>query len=194
MPIFSSIASSLKEKAYRLTEFVWRPNYKKVNFCKHQFEFRVVTENEVLKHLQKLKRKCAVGLDDIPASFLKDTKFVITKPLTHIINCSLKTGFLPSHFKLAKVVPIYKSGMKGSFDNYRPISVLPAVSKILEKCVHYQIIEHVESNALLSSSQFGFRKHRSTELATTYFLDKIRKSMDQGLLTGAIYVDLSKCL
>jgi len=170
----------------------WRskPNY--VNFCRQQFEFLSVTDKEVLKYLKGIKRKCAVGLDDIPASFLKDTKFVVAKPLTHIINCSLRSGVVPSDFKLAKVVPIFKSGPRDNFDNYRPISVLPAVSKILEKCVHQQIMNHVETHSLLSSFQFGFRKNHSTVLASVYFIDKIRKAMDKGMLTGAIYIDLSK--
>ena len=60
------------------------------------------------------------------------------------------------------------------------------------KCVHTQIMEHLETHNLLSTYQFGFRKHRSTELATVCFLDEIRKAMDNGMITGAIYVDLSK--
>ena len=149
----------------------------------------MVTDKEVLKHLQGLKRKCAVGLDNIPASFLKDTKYVISKPLAHIINCSLKSGIVPSDFKQARVAPIYKSADRV---NYRPISILPAVSKILEKCVHRQLMDHIETHQLLSQFQFGFRKHHSTELATVYFTDEIRKAMDKGMLTGAIYIDLSK--
>ena len=70
--------------------------------------------------------------------------------------------------------------------------MLPVISKIFEKCVHTQIMEHLETHNLLSTYQFGFRKHCSTELATVCFLDEIRKAMDNGMITGAIYVDLSK--
>ena len=189
---FSSVASSLKRKSFHFMELVWRPSFKAVNYCRHQFEFKMVTDKEVLKHLQGLKRKCAVGLDNIPASFLKDTKYAISKPLAHIINCSLKSGIVPSDFKQARVAPIYKSGDRVDFDNYRPISILPAVSKILEKCVHRQLMDHIETHQLLSQFQFGFRKHHSTELATVYFTDEIRKAMDKGMLTGAIYIDLTK--
>ena len=105
-------------------EFAWRPKSKAVNFCKYQFEFKTVSSN-----ISKDSRKCAVGLDNIPASFLKDTKYVISKPLAHIINCSLKSGIVPSDFKQAKVSPIFKSVERSNFDNYRPISILPAVSK-----------------------------------------------------------------
>ena len=97
------------------------------------------------------------------------------------------SGVVPSDFKTARVVPVYKSGAHDNFDNYRPISVLPAISKILEKCVHSQLIEHLEKNNLLSQNQFGFCKYRSTELAVVWFTDQIRRSMDAGILTGAIY-------
>ena len=74
-------------------------------------------------------------------------------------------------------------------DNYGPISILPIFSKILEKVVHDQFMQYLESNGLLSKHQFGFRKNRSTELAVTYFIDQIRKEADDGKLTGAIFID-----
>ena len=189
---FSTIANNLKSKSFPLKDLIFKPRSNEVMFEKCQFNFRNVTEKEVLKHLKNLKRSCAVGLDEIPGSFLRDIAYVIAKPLTHIINCSLKNASVPSDFKSSKVVPIFKTGQKDNFDNYRPISVLPAVSKIIEKCVHTQIMEHLEHNNLLSIHQFGFRKKRSTELAAVCFLDEIRKAMDTGMLTGAIYIDLSK--
>ena len=133
-----------------------------------------------------------MGLDEIPPLFLKDTAYVISKPLAHITNCSLMIGVVPNDFKRARVVPVHKSSAHDNFENYRLISVLPTISKILEKCVHSQLIEHLEKNNLLSQSQFGFRKYRSTELAAVWFTDQIRRSMDAGMLTGAIYVDMSK--
>ena len=77
-------------------------------------------------------------------------------------------------------------------ENYRPITVLPVCSKILEKCKHKQLTEFLEERKLLSSTQFGFRRKRNTELAATLLLDNIRKDMNNGLLTGAIFIDLSK--
>ena len=84
-----------------------------------------------------------MGLDEIPPLFLKGTFYVISKPLAHIINCSLMCGVVPNAFKRARVVPVYKSSAHYDFDNYRPISVLPVISKILEKCVHSQFTEHL---------------------------------------------------
>ena len=105
---------------------------------------------------------------------------------------TLRTGVVPSKWKIAKVTPIHKSGPTSSFDNYRPISVLPILSKILERAAHKQLTEFLESNNLLSRNQFGYRKRRSTEYATALFTDNIRKEADTGNLVGAIFVDLSK--
>ena len=109
-----------------------------------------------------------------------------------MINTILKTSIIPTGFKIGKVTPIYKSGEKNLFDNYHPITVLPIISKILEKCVYQQLTEYLESNNLLSKQQFGFCKGRSTETATTLFLDDIHKARDKSQLTGAIFIDLSK--
>ena len=102
------------------------------------------------------------------------------------------SGVVPNDFKRAIVLPVYQSSVHDSFDNYQPISVLPAISKILEKWVHSQLMEHLEKNNLQSPNQFGFRKYGSTELAAVWFTDQMRRSMDAGMLTGAVYVDMSK--
>ena len=76
--------------------------------------------------------------------------------------------------------------------NYRPISVLPVLSKVFELTVHHQLYDYLDENNLLSNVQFGFRKNRSTQHAVTLLADHIRTRMDQGKLTGAVFLDLSK--
>jgi len=93
-----------------------------------------------------------------------------------------------TEWKTAKITPVHKSGSLSDFDNYRPISVIPAIAKGIEKTVHHQLLEHLEVNKLLNPAQFGFRPKRSTHL----FTDSIRQYVDSGRLVGAIYVDLSK--
>ena len=110
----------------------------------------------------------------------------------HIINMSLSSGIVPTKWKIAKVIPLYKSGPKSDIGNYRPISILPVLSKVLESLVHQKLISYLEENRLLYDHQFGFRAKRSTELAVTLLVDKIRKEADKGNITGAIYIDLSK--
>ena len=113
-------------------------------------------------------------------------------PLHHIINFSLQSKIVPSAWKKAKLVPIFKSGDQGKAENYRPISVLPVLSKLLEKAVHSQLIDYLERNKLLSESQFGYRERRSTQLATTLLVDEIRQSADCGKMVRALFLDLSK--
>ena len=100
-----------------------------------RFRFQSVAVQDVLKQLRNLERNCATGVDNLPTCYLKDTAYVIAEPLTFIINLSLKTGMFPNDLKMACITPAYKSGAKDSFDNYRPISIVPAFSKIFERCV-----------------------------------------------------------
>ena len=158
----------------------------------NRFHFQHVSVPVVKKHLKELKRKKSDGIDQIPACLLKDCAHELAPSIAHLINTILKTSIIPTGFKIGKVTPIYKSGDKNLFDNYRPITVLPIISKIVEKCVYQELTEYLESNNLLSKQQFGFRKGRSTETATTLFLDDIHKAMDKSQLTGAIFIDLSK--
>ena len=189
---FSTVAKKLKEISIPMTNFTWRKPIEIASRTNKKFNFKYVSKLFVEKQLNSLKRNKASGLDDLPPGLLKDAARVISKPLNHIINLSLQTGIIPSDWKVAKVTPIYKSGAKTKTDNYRPISILPILSKILEKAVQLQITEYLEENKLLSDKQFGYRKKRSTELATTLFIDDIRKEIDQGKMTGAVFIDLSK--
>ncbi len=132
--------------------------------------------------------KRATGIDDLPPNLLKDCATVIAKPLAHIINLSIKTSTVPALWKTAKVKPIFKSGDSNLVENFRPISILPILSKILEKAVHRQFYNFLEINKLLNDCQFGFRRNRSTKLAATVFCDKIRKEMDNGKLIGCLYL------
>ena len=136
-----------------------------------------------------LKRSKSAGIDNIPPGIVKDAAKVITKPLLHSINLSLTTSTIPREWQVARCVPIFKSGNANEFDNYRPISVLPVFSNILERIVHNQLYKYLENNKLLSSQQFGFRRNRSTFSTVVYFTDKVRKNMDRGQFTGALFID-----
>ena len=123
---------------------------------------------------------------------LKDVASEIAKPISFIINLSLRTGQVPTDWKILRVVPVHESGATADINNYRPTSILPVISKILERAVHHQLMDYLERNNLLSDKQFGYRSKSSTELATALFIDSIRRSGDKGLLPGAVYLDLSK--
>ena len=106
---FANVATTLKKASFPLVNFAWRFNQpSEPNAVK--FKFNNVSEPEILKHLRKLKRKCATGLDNMPSCYLKDIAYVLAKPLTHVINLSLQSGIFPTDLKKARVTPIYKSG------------------------------------------------------------------------------------
>ena len=123
---------------------------------------------------------------------LKDVSISISKPLAFVINLSLRTGIFPTGWKDARLIPIYKSGSTDNIENYRPISALPVLSKVLEKIVHSQLNDYLKANNLLLKHQFGFREKRSTELAATLFADDDRRFVDNKMLVGCIYIDFSK--
>ena len=95
--------------ALPLTNFAWKVGKLRVNKAS-RFRCQTVTEQDILEQLRKLKRKCATGVDNIPTCYLKDTPHVIAKPITFIINLSLKTGIFTNEFKMARIKPAYKSG------------------------------------------------------------------------------------
>ena len=104
---------------------------------------------------------------------IKHIKESIIVPLVHICNRSFVTGIFPSELKIANVVPIYKSGDEMAFSNYRPVSVLPVFSKLLERFVYNRLVSHINDNKLYEY-QFGFQKGKSTYLAITMLVDKIK--------------------
>jgi hypothetical protein len=123
---------------------------------------------------------------------LKDVAHEIARPISYIINLSLRSGQIPTEWKTAQVIPLHKAGNTTDHNNFRPISILPVISKIMERAVHHQLMDYLERNQLLSPNQFGYRNQRSTELATVLLTDTIRKAGDNGQLTGAVFLDLSK--
>lgn len=153
--------------------------------------FYPASENEVNNIIRGLKNS-AVGWDEIGANMLKHTFTIITPLLTHLCNLSLATGMIPDQLKIAKVVPLYKGGAPGVFGNYRPVSVLPTISKIFEKLVYARIVDYLDKFSILSDSQFGFRKGRSTAMALTLISDKIQQEKNDKKFTVGVFLDLSK--
>ena len=100
--------------------------------------------------MKSLKRNKAAGADGFPPGMLKDCRMHISMPLRHIINLSLESGTVPSSWKIEKVAPIHKKGNTTDQANYRPISVLPVLSKILEKAVHVQMMKYLENKQPLN--------------------------------------------
>ena len=109
-----------------------------------------------------------------------------------MINQTLSTGIFPEKLKVAKVVPLFKNGTNTVISNYRPISLLPAMSKVFEKIIYNQLYQYFDSYNLFYKSQYGFRKNHSTELAALELIDRIICNLDKGNVPVAIFLDLSK--
>ena len=154
------------------------------------FNFQRITGAYVERCLKGIKRLKSTGLDDLPPCLSKDSASVISLPLAHIINLSFSTSLFPSQRKDARILPVHKPGSTSSPGNYRPISLLPFLSKLIEKLVHQQLMKFLDENRLLSDFQFVFRPKMSTELAATAFLDNIRNTGNQGCLVDATFIDL----
>ena len=112
---------------------------------------------EVLKLINKLSSKKSSGWDDIPQIIVKSSPMNIVIALTHIFNLSISEGIFPASMKKAKVVPIYKKGSKQNVENYRPISLLPVFSKLLERLIYNRLNAFLKKHHVLYQKQFGFR-------------------------------------
>jgi Reverse transcriptase (RNA-dependent DNA polymerase) len=112
-------------------------------------------------------------------NLVKKTIPTIESPILHIFNRSLATGIVPSKFKIAKVVPIFKSGDPADMNNYRPISLLCTFSKILEKIVAICLTKYLNENNLISSCQFGFRAEHSTIHPMTHLLNAAASALNK---------------
>ena len=158
----------------------------------HSFQFQTVTTEIVSKSIRKIASKSSSGHDGISTNLLQRINHVIAPTLTLIINQSLASGIFPNRLKIAKVIPLFKKGDIHIVDNYRPISLLPALSKVFEKIVFKQLYDYFLTKKLLYNSQYGFREGHSTEFASLEFIDRISQDLDQGKIPIALYLDLSK--
>jgi len=155
------------------------------------FGLSIVSENKIFKYLSNLSFSKAAGLDGIPARFVKDSASSIANPLSHIINLSNIQGVVPDDFKTARVVPLFKKNDKTEV-NYRPVSILSIVSKVLKKVVYDQMEEYLCNKDPLYKYQSGLRRQFSTESCLLHFTDYIRFEMDKGNFAGMILLDLQK--
>ena len=153
----------------------------------------VFTPNEVLNTINRLDASKASGPDKLPTRLLKMIAIFIADPLAKIFNKSLAAGKYPSLWKRATVKPIFKGkGSPSELKNYRPISLLPCVSKIFEKLVFKRFYDHITSHQLLTDNQSGYRPGHNTQLQLAYLTDKLYKTLDHSEDFTIIYLDISR--
>ena len=144
----------------------------------------------MLKYGKWSSRSC--GYDGLSMHLLKRIIHPLVTPITHICNLSLSTGIFPNSLKIAKIIPIYKKDDASQIKNYRPISLLPVISKILEKIAYERLYKFLIDNHILNPVQFGFRKGFSTDFAIIQTCDKIINSLANKMHIIGVFMDLSK--
>ena len=155
------------------------------------FQNTPVTEREMENILMHLKDSSS-GWDELRPNVMKTIKKSIIFPIMYITNLSFQTGVFPRELKIANVVPILKAGDEMVFTNYRPVSVLPVFSKILERLMYNRLIEYINENKLLYKYQFGFQKGKSTYMAVLALVDKISEALNNGDYVIGVFLDFSK--
>ena len=160
--------------------------------CKSRFQIQNVTIREVFKSLSKLKTSKSTGHDGIPNKLLKDASDIIAPSLVHIFNASIMTRIFSNDLKVAIILPIHKSGCKTQCNNYRPISVLFAVAKILESLISKQLETYLEEDGVITEHQAGFRRQHYTQTSLLNVTNQFYINMDNGCLNGALFLNLKK--
>ena len=159
------------------------------------FRFHSIEVNNIVLALTNLKVNKATGLDKIPAKVLRISADIIAPSLTYIFNLSLYTGIYIDElieWKRMRVIPIYKSEDRRKCENYRPISILPIVSKVFEREVFRQLYAYLSNNSLLSKFQSGFQPKHSTLFALIQMCDDLLKNMDNGEINCVVFLDVRK--
>lgn len=149
-------------------------------------------EVEIEEIILGLKRECATGWDGIPTSFIIDARHVLIPVFKKVFNMCLSAGIFPTDFKRALVHPIYKSGDRRSVNNYRPISVLTTLSKILEKIINKRLVKYLNAKNVLAPNQFGFRANKSTEDAVLEVTGTIIDNTNCKQTSLCTFIDLTK--
>lgn len=151
-----------------------------------------VVEQDVTNAIKSLKKSNCHDIYDINTKMVQNSSEIITPLLTVLINKCITEGSFPDPLKIAKVVPIFKRGNPELPENYRPISILPIMSKVVESVLKQKLASYFEKYKLLDSNQFGFRSGRSTIDAILEVVDDVVQGLDEGGLHAAALCDLSR--
>ena len=180
----SNLAAKIPSSEKHFSEYM--------NQTKEIIPINDLTIKEYKNAFDSLKTNRACGFDDIDTNIIKSCYKEMFCPLFYICKRSIKVGSFPDQMKIAKITPLFKSGEYDIVSNYRPISVLPVFSKLLERIMYNRVYSHITKHLLLYEKQFGFQKQCSTEHAILQLTKEIYESFDQKKFTLGVFVDLSK--
>ena len=170
------------------------PSIIKINECNLHameiFNFERITEDNVLNEINALDTKKATQINSIPINVIKDNSDIFSFILFNIINRSIEFSNFPDKLKLADITPVHKKDNRNDKHNYRPVSILPSISKILERIIYFQINKYFDKK--LSKFQCGFRKNFNAQHCLIVMIEKWKSGLDKKLNCGALMTDLSK--
>ena len=179
---FSSVFTNEPEGTW---EFLDKPE------IRHSLNINI-TEDKLLKKLQKLKISKSAGPDGVHPRILNELQVVIAKPLTMIFCTSVNTGTLPQAWKEANISAIFKKGCNHVSGNYRAVSSTSIACKLVESFIRDALIQYMKDNHLISRKQFGFLTGRSTVLQLLQVMDKWTEILDRGGCVDVVYCDFQK--
>ena len=186
---FINVADNLAQK-------IPKPNTKYQDYLKnpneHSIYLHETTPDEVEKIITKLDPNKAADIYGISTKLVKDGGLVMTEIITFLFNMSISQGKFPDALKNAKVVPVHKDDSRLEMSNYRPISLLPTLSKIFEKLMYARLIDFFSKNNILFENQFGFQSNMSTEYAVNQVLNYIMESLEKNEIGVCIFLDFAK--
>jgi len=199
----NNIINELNKHFVNISNIITKTKFTNENFLRlkevlneklrfQEFDVKYITPLEVKHIIDKLDINKSTGLDGIGPNILKQCGDLITPCIASIINNSIWSGMFPDMLKAARVIPIYKSGDKDDPGNYRPISILPTISKIYERHIANQIQNYFSNTNILHSTQSGFRKNHSCNTALVKLIDTWLKYIDEGRVIGTVFLDLKK--
>ena len=158
------------------------------------FTIPTITSEKLSTFITALDSDKAIGLDGIGPRIIKSVANLLSTIIAVLINKSIVTGKFPDQLKLAKVFPIYKSGSKSDPCNYRPVSILPIISKISERHVNKHLMAYLNKYRLIHESLSGFRQKHSCQTALVKLIDQWMICIDKGDIIGATFIDFRKAL
>ena len=188
---FCSIGKDLADKIDSVPNPLLTGEYE-VKANKAKFNFRTIEVKEVRAAFAKIKTAKSFGIDNISSYFLKLALRFIENSLAFLFNTSIETSQFPDSWKVARVTPIFKEGDKTEKSNYRPISVLPVISRLFEKLVFDQLYQYMKENGLFSPDQSGFLRLHSTLTCLLKNTDDWYNGLDLGRPVGLVFIDLKK--
>ena len=156
------------------------------------FSVPEISKDQVLSMLKALNIKKSTGLDLLGPRILRISAECICKPLTKIINYCITNGVFPKRWKEAKIIPMQKTGPIDDISCYRPISILPILSKIIEKHIFISFYEYLDRYSLISRNQSGFRRSHSCETSLLEMVQNWYDNVNKGKIIGTVFIDLRK--